>query len=312
MNNNSAHAALTGALVADAATLGLHWLYDPERIAAVIKREGSAAFVPIDAANYDGVPGYFAHGNRQTGMLSQYGECLRLAIEVINTNDGVFDVTAYQQAFLAHFGMGGTYVGYIDRPTRAAVNNILAERSPSGSDDDQLPALARIPAIVASMHGHDDLLDVVEQAIAITNVNEDARLYGRLFADLLIRVLNGGQLASALLAVAQAAPQSAQTLLTAALNTTATDSVAYGAITERACHLPQGMPLAFHILNNAVDYTDAVVRNIAAGGDSCGRAIVIGAVMGVAEGLDAIPQDWIVRLQDSDTLLQGCRRICTN
>ena len=33
--NDRARAALQGALVADAAALGLHWLYDPERLAQV-------------------------------------------------------------------------------------------------------------------------------------------------------------------------------------------------------------------------------------------------------------------------------------
>jgi ADP-ribosylglycohydrolase len=311
MNDDSARGALMGALTADAATLGLHWLYDPERITSVIAREGSAAFVPIDAANYADVLGYFAHPHRRQGMLSQYGECLRLAIDVINEGKGQFDVGAYQQAFVNHFDMGGTYVGYIDRPTRAAVANILAKTSPSGSDDDQLPALTRIPAIVTALHGKDVVMETVDHAVAITNVNEDAHTYGRVFAELLSRVLNGEKITAALQAVTTAAPESAQGLLNAALQTDEDDSVAYGAITERACHLSQGMPLAFHILRHATDYADAVTRNIAAGGDSCGRSIVIGAVMGAAVGFDSLPRDWIANLHDVTTLQAACDQLAS-
>ncbi len=52
---------LVGSLVADAASLGVHWLYDPERIADIASRQGGrSAFTPIDAKNFEGVRGYFA------------------------------------------------------------------------------------------------------------------------------------------------------------------------------------------------------------------------------------------------------------
>jgi predicted butyrate kinase (DUF1464 family) len=81
---------------------------------------------PVDAANYEGVRGYFAHGGRSVGMLTQYGETLRLAIQSVNAAGGDFDVAAYQAAFVAHFGAGGSYQGYIDRVTRGALNNIAS------------------------------------------------------------------------------------------------------------------------------------------------------------------------------------------
>jgi len=309
MKNDTANAALLGAFVADAAALGLHWLYDPERIASVSAQAGGSAFVPINAAYYDNVPGYFAHGKRRDGMLSQYGECLRLAVDVVNEDDGIFDHAAYQRRFVGHFDMGGTYVGYIDRPTRAAVTNILGKLEPSGSDDDQLPALTRLPAVVVAMHAKQALSEVVDGAIMITNVNEQATIYGRVFADLLSRLLEGQDRLDALNACANAAPDDAGQLLHKALTTRETDSVAYGAITERACHLYQGMPLAFHILANASTFDDAVIRNINAGGDSCGRSIVIGSAMGAACGMTSIPEAWLNKLADRQMLMDSCSKL---
>lgn len=307
MNPTSSVAAVMGAYIADAAALGLHWIYDPERISSIISREGGAAFVAIDAANYADVPAYFAHGQRETGMLSQYGECQRLAVDVLNAHDGLFDVTAYQQAFAEHFGMGGRYVGYIDRPTRAAVNNILADQNPSGSDDDQLPALTRLPAVVASMRGHAAFDKTVKAAIEITHVNDQATRYAQVFVSVLLQVLDGRSVHDALTLAAEQAPTDIKASLLAAITSDESDSVAYGAITERACHLHQGMPLAFHILARAETYAEAVTRNIAAGGDSCGRSIAIGSVMGAAHGLDAIPTDWQRKLHDYDALLAACQ-----
>lgn len=61
---------LLGALVADAASLGLHWLYDPDRIAEIATAHGTAAFAPVDAAFFEGATGYFAHAGRHAGMLT--------------------------------------------------------------------------------------------------------------------------------------------------------------------------------------------------------------------------------------------------
>lgn len=46
-------AAVLGALVADSAALGLHWLYDPQRI-AIIEASKGLAFLQPDPAHYEG------------------------------------------------------------------------------------------------------------------------------------------------------------------------------------------------------------------------------------------------------------------
>jgi hypothetical protein len=293
-------AALMGALIADAAALGLHWLYDVDRIAAVAD-QSQAAFTPIDAAHFKEAKGYFAHGARRDGMLSQYGETLALAMRNLNDQGG-FDVAAYQDSYVAHFGPGGGYVGYIDRPTRGTLDNIAnGQTNPSGIDDDQHPAISTLPAIVARYHRSPELNDHVAAAIQVSNVNADADRYGLIFANALASVLQGTNLQDALDAAAQAEP-----LLDAALTTPETDSIAYGAVTQRACHLPQGMPLSFHILKHSSSFEDAVERNVRAGGDSCGRAMMIGALAGAAYGSDAIPGDWMDRLDKRDDLIAQC------
>lgn len=65
---NSRLAAILGALTADAAALGLHWLYDAERLRN-LQSEGSLAFRTPDAAAYQGVMGFFAHAGKASGRL---------------------------------------------------------------------------------------------------------------------------------------------------------------------------------------------------------------------------------------------------
>ncbi len=294
--------ALLGALVADAAALGLHWIYDTDRIAEV---GGAApAFTPLNAGNYEDVPAYFAHGARENGDQSQYGEVLALAMQSV-ADQGAFDTTAYQTSYSAHFGAGGSYHGYIDRPTRGTLDNLAADmRDPSGVDDDQLPALAALPAIVANARQSGDFHHQIEAALSVTHVNAQATHYAMIFADLLADVCAGTPLAAALQNAATREP-----LLQQALDSPERDSVAYGEITGRACHLHQGMPLAFHILARAHSYQDAITTNIKAGGDSCGRAIVIGSLAGAFVGSENIPLDWILSTRSAPRLLPLAQKI---
>ena len=304
---------LLGALVSDAACLGLHWLYDAERIAEIAERLGGhCAFAPVDAANYEGVRGYFAHGARAPGSLTQYGEVLWLAITSMAANDGDFDVATYQEAFTAHFGPGGTYNGYIDRPTRGALENIASEVSPSGIDDDQNPAIARLPAIVARYQGDAQLEAKIADAMRITNVNDVALAYNMAFAAVLSDVMDGKPILDALQRAVQTAPDLIKGELANALSTSQADSSIFAGEVGRACHLPTAGPVMFHILKHSDSYTGAINANILAGGDSAGRAILIGAIMARAHGLatpKGIPLEWVLKLKDSSAIWEACTQL---
>jgi hypothetical protein len=118
----AAAAAILGARVADAAALGLHWIYDPARIAAVAPERPE--FLAPDLANYRGTTAYFAHGGKQPGDPTHYGEQLLVMERSLQATDGVFDAADYERRFVDTFGPGGTWVGYIDYPTRETLRNV--------------------------------------------------------------------------------------------------------------------------------------------------------------------------------------------
>ena len=77
-----------------------------------------------------------------------------------------------------------------------------------------------------------------------------------------------------------------------------------------SCNLVFAVPSVTHNLVTSGSYREAVRRNIYAGGDSCGRAILLGAVLGATNGVGGetgIPQEWIenlTRREEIDDLLQ--------
>ena len=111
-----------GALVADAAAMGLHWIYDSERVREVGGAEPE--FMEPDLAHYKGVPAYFAHKGKKPGDPTHYGEQLMVAVESLENTQGTLDPIDYEKTFCDHFGPGGSWVGYIDYATRETLRNI--------------------------------------------------------------------------------------------------------------------------------------------------------------------------------------------
>ena len=118
--------AVLGALVADSAALGLHWIYDSARIAEIEAARGSRGlvFLQPEEANYAGAKGYFAHSGKTSGESSSYGEICLLMLKHL-AKHGRFNRVEYQSEYRACFGPGGKYVVYIDSPTRLTLRILL-------------------------------------------------------------------------------------------------------------------------------------------------------------------------------------------
>lgn len=369
---DTAQNMILGALVADAASLGLHWIYDQAHIAKVAPDE--PAFVAPDAANFEGVMGFYAHGNRVNGQNSQYGEQLKVMQTALAESGGQFDPHGFVTAFQAHFGYGGTFVGYIDHATGGSLDNFraAAQRAEDAAgkvpwdgdgritgavltkahalsqqftgdtlraefehavrrthDDDavvayglqvldavaalppvngavdmQSPAIAKLPPLVIALKDADDaqFAQDVTRAIRLTSDHPTAVAFGLSCARMLRAALNSNDISTIIEAGRSGATAEVDGLLAQALAMTGQDSNAAATHFGLACDLGFGVPVAVHTIATASGFADGVRRNIYAGGDNCGRAILLGAVLGAVYGIggDAgIPQAWIEKLDQA-------------
>ncbi len=369
---------ILGALVADAAAMGLHWIYDQTRIQAVAPH--APEFLTPDPKIYDGVPAFFAHPNRSAGAFSQYGEQAMVMLRTLATSREEYETADFVDGFGRHFGYGGAYVGYIDHATRDTLDNmrrfedaaftcaqslpfegnakkvkslvakalpLLARHSgdklraayrdallqedasviafgdplidaladlprPTGAMDLQLPAIAKLPALVAvqvaqGVSGGSSFDDAISSAVRVTSDHPTAVEYGMISAHMMAAALTGGTVFEATSAARAVAGPKALSLLDEALAMTTTSNAAATKHFGMACDLPFGVPSATHNIANAPTFTAAIRQNIYSGGDSCGRAILVGAVMGAVHGIggaNGIPQDWINRLEANDEVQQ--------
>ena len=371
---NAQGASVLGALVADAAALGLHWLYDQDRVAELA---GDAPeFCDTTAADFDGYPAYFAHAAKQPGDFSQYGEQVMVMLQSLAACGGDYNRTHYENHFRAVFGYGGAYVGYIDHPTKDTLDNLArADREAlaaanalpfdgtdndrrtmitkvtanmkqhsgaalrnaveqavrrthdnddtvafahaltdaltgvagfHGADDEQLPAVAKLPALVARYAGDAMLLSHADSAVRVTNHNDLAAESGAVAARWIEAAIAHQNTGAALDAAERAGSETFTPLLQSARERVQDSSLDVVRDIGMSCNLAYGLPGAAHILMQSDNFTDAVRTNILAGGDSCGRATLIGAVAGAVYGIGGergIPMRWLDRLNRKEEAL---------
>jgi len=372
--------AIVGAAVADAASLGFHWLYDQSRILDL--EPISPEFRQPDTADYADVAGYFAHASKTSGDFSQYGEQHCTMLNALNANSGAYDKAKYESAFAECFGYGGSYVGYIDHPTRDTLDNITIAQNKAltrasaipfdgtdelkrklitkvlgnakqysgdvlkhkveeavrltddndhlvehafkmlaewnsvdgyhGADDTQLPALSKLPALVAAYAQQENLQAAVESAVRVTNNNDKAVAFGQASANMIEAAITTGNAELSIDAAKQALSGITHELIEQALTSVDKSTPQVTKDWGMACQLRIGFPSAVHNIAKAHSYTDAIRQNIYAGGDSCGRAILIGAVMGACFGIgseNGVPKQWVEKLTHSQTLLSNTDKL---
>jgi len=354
---------ILGALVADAAAMGLHWVYDQAHLAQIAPQRPE--FLPPDPAQYAGVPAFFAHPTRRAGDPSQYGEQALVMLAALAANGGEYDALTYGHHFRSHFGYGGAYVGYIDHATRdaralpfdgdtkittAMVNKALAliprhdgadlrakfeeavrithdddaivahgfavlqcllnMPAATGADDQQLPAIAKLPALVAALDGASDAdFDAqVLSAVRTTNDHPRALAFGQVCGRMMRAALRSDDLAEVIAAGRAVTMPEVDVLIADALARQHEDTNTATAHFGMACDLNYGVPSVVHNIITAPDFTTAVRRNIWAGGDNCGRAILLGAILGAVygDGAQGIPADWAAKLTVMDRVRAAC------
>lgn len=286
--------ALVGALVADAASMGLHWMYDQEHI-KMLEKSGDVLFRQPDGNVYAGVKSYFAHAAKRVGEFSQYGESALVVSRVIDLH-GSYAIKAHQTLFFDTFGPCGSYHGFADRPTKALVVKMLNDSDEvpgvSGSDDDQLPALCSVPALFAHEASNDDITN----AVSVTSTNSVAINGAHVLNDCLNRLHSGESLREALRNAVASADSTLKTLMQEAISQPSYRPLEMAQQFGLACHMEQGLPLVWHLLRHAENFEDVVRDNIRCGGDSCGRSMALGSIAGLVYGVPDTLKNRVDRL----------------
>ena len=276
------------AVVADALSLGSHWVYNQSKIARLYP-DGIKAFTD-PASSY--------HPGKSAGDLTHYGQQVVILAESIEKRGG-FQVDGWREDWLASMK---NFSGYMDGASRETIasNGISASPSNDLAGASRLAPILDLPiplnekisaarAQAALTHGDADVIDSTEFIVRAVGAIEG----GADFSSAFDRAAEEGNYQSL----------NAKEALAIARSQTG-DFLAVGASLGLTCHFPEAFPLTLYLaLREGADFSSAISENGLAGGDTSARAIALAVLFAARDG--AVGQDLMAGVNLSYTLQEA-------
>lgn len=303
--------AVWGQFVGDAFCLGSHWIYDLKELQHRFPG-GPQGFEEPAAGHY--------HAGKQSGELTHYGDAALLLLRSLMERNR-FDAADFGARFVGMIECPG-YHGYRDHAAQGTVANYRSFREhhpdaaysfQDGADDDQPATISRLAPLSARYHHAGDYLALVERLTRVCQNNGRAVDYVKGHAVILRELFSGKGLAESFLNATVQLPGDSEAAAAIdqarALNKLSVleATVKLG----QSCPLPSSFPAAVHCaLRHEADFAAAMRSTAAAGGDTAARAAMIGAWLGAAHGIEAIPVAWREKLAARDEIASGVSWLC--
>jgi ADP-ribosylglycohydrolase len=254
-------AFLKTALVADALSLGAHWIYDQEEIVEAFPKGVRKFSDPM--ADY--------HGAKRAGDQTHYGDQAVMLRDSIERRGG-FDPDGWREDWLAAME---DYDGYVDGASKETRKT--EGKAPSTSSD--LGGAARIASILDLGLELEDAVAAVRAQTALTHGDAAAADAAEFFTRAAYAV-DGGEIFEDALDTAVGQGAYAKLDVVAHLETARElRDENFPIVAEeigQACGVNQAFPLALYfLLRPETDFQKTISDNAMAGGDSAARAMLI-------------------------------------
>lgn len=282
-----ARAAVLGAFLADAATGGLHWIYDQDKLKGLVQSNAKA-----DAPEFFAPPSC-PYYQLEVGDLSCYGHEVYPVLKYAASCDSVKGQELAEVLYKAY----KAYTGYLNRSVKSLIARIEAgDKFPECGDpeDAQANAFVKLPPIVAHYAGKPELVAAVDATVRVQQNNNASAIAGLLAAKLLEKVILGSSIADALQWLScepSLQPHGAE--LAAVVESVKGKPLKD--ITSQlgpSCGLPHSLQVAVAGALVSSDYVSGVRANMMAGGDNCSRSVLLGALLAAQYGIDGVVGDW--------------------
>jgi ADP-ribosylglycohydrolase len=286
--NDKAQAMVLGSFAADALSLGVHWVYNTN---VIDKKWGRVEnYIKPERPTY--------HPTKDLGDFTHYGDQTMVLLESIAASSG-YSLTHFAQSWQAFFK---SYDGYFDGATKDTLDNLAAGKdiAEAGSGSDDLPGAARIaPLVYCYRNQEDKLIDSVRSQTAFTHNQPEVIDSAEIFARAALKVLNG---ATPVAAVKQVVDDGFSQgpyagWVDDGLNSAGTDTRQAMLDFGQMCEIEATFPCVIHLIARyEEDLSLGLIENAMAGGESAGRGMIAGMILGAHLGLGVIPQRWLSEL----------------
>jgi len=278
-------AMVLASFVADSLALGVHWIYNTRVIDKKFGRVDH--FIKPERPTY--------HPTKNRGEFTHYGDQSLLLLESVAECQG-FDLTDFSERWQKLFD---NYDGYVDGATKGTLENLASGKSPTqaGSGSDDLAGASRISSLVYVYRNDlQGLIDSARAQTAFTHNNPPVIQSAVFFAKIAHQILAG---TAPLAAIEQAQKDEFHSdpfneWIQMGLESTERDSRQAILDLGQMCEIPAAFPGVVHLIAKYEnDLKTALVENVMAGGDSAGRGLLVGLVLGAHLGMEAIPPEWL-------------------
>jgi len=287
--NDKAKAMVLASFAADALSLGVHWIYNTN---VIDKKWGRVeAYIKPERPTF--------HPTKDLGDFTHYGDQTLVLLKSVAESCG-FDPNDFAEGWQELFK---NYEGYFDGATKATLENFAAGKGPTdaGSNSDDLAGAARIaPLVYCYRNDLDKLLYCIRTQTALTHNNqqviESAEFFGRVAWNVLQDKTPTAAVKQTLGEGFDREPYAKwiEDGLKSVKKDTRQTLLDFG----QMCEIEAAFPCVIHLIARYEDnLKECVIENAMAGGDSAGRGLIVGMILGAYRGLDAIPQKWLTELR---------------
>ncbi len=288
MDKNKAQAMVFASFIGDALALGPHWIYDPDEI--VIRFGRITGYTDPPKGGY--------HSGKKAGEFTHYGDQALVLLRSVSEKRG-FDLQDFSIQWQEMFK---NYGGYIDQATAMTLENFRKGNSPeqSGSISDDLAGASRISPLVYIYR--DDIETLLRASRAQTAMTHSAPITieaAAFFSTLAYHVLHGKDPRVAIEDLIKDTSIFSEITLLADKGLRSADEDTIAAIMRfgQSCHASEAFPCVIHVLGKYTeDLPEALIQSTMAGGDSAGRNMLIGMILGAYLGMESIPTQWLTEL----------------
>jgi hypothetical protein len=276
------------ALVANAASLGFHWIYDMDFLEELSKKQSLVFQLPSLELYAQAKPSFFGYPYAKVGDVTTQGMYLKWLYKAIQEKPD-FDLEDYRNLIFEQTKPGGPYIGYIETYNHTLLINAMSSKLRLNLpalpvSDDHLVGF--VPYLLSKELGLGN--DYAWNLAQLFTDKGEYRQFFDMFDYIFENIAQMPRLELLKNAI-ELAPESYHEKLEKALSMENTRDFIkqYAGI---ACHIPQSVPLIFRILNQCSSYEDMVETNIRLGGASGERAMLLGAIFAQ---VSEIPEEWI-------------------
>jgi len=297
MNNHKDNNIVTSSLIADALSLGSHWIYSQNEIAETFAsvREYLDPKSPY-------------HPGKKGGDFTHYGDQAMVLLRSL-PEEGGFDLETFARDWVAFWHDPET-PSYMDGATRETLENLragVALESASSSSND-IAGASRLGVLFAREWSSEDALVRAARAqTAFTHGDPAVVEAAEYFARVTFRVREGESIPTALRKVAEEQTWEAipRSWFEAAQLSARSEKDDREAAREQGltCHIPDAFPVILHfLLRYPEDSVAALEANLRAGGDNASRGMILGMVYGAQSDAIAAYPGWADGLSARDEI----------